>query len=300
MTAELTTGARTARARKTRAGSGPNQIRLGARIAGYTVAIVVSVLFLYPYYWMFVSSFRDAESILTAPLRLLPERWSLDALESVSEVGGVPLTTFIFNSLWITTASTVVAVVVCALAAYALMRKPKLPGMGLLRAGFLLVVMYPYMLLVIPVYIVMFHFGLLGTYTGIILFLSLGPIQFFLFEQFFRVLPREIIDAARIDGASELQVLFRVVLPMAMPVVGTVTLVTFLLNWSQWFPILVISRSPETFTLPVALLMLNSELGVDFQGIMALSTITTLPVVVVFFLTQRRVMQGMTAGAVKG
>ena len=82
--------------------------------------------------------------------------------------------------------------------------------------------------------------------------------------------------------------------------VGTVTLVTFLLNWSQWFPILVISRSPETFTLPVALLMLNSELGVDFQGIMALSTITTLPVVVVFFLTQRRVMQGMTAGAVKG
>lgn len=300
MTAELTTGARTAPARKARAGSGPNQIRLGVRIAGYSVAIVVSVLFLYPYYWMFVSSFRDAESILTAPLRLLPETWSLNALESVSEVGGVPLTTFIFNSLWITTASTVVAVVVCALAAYALMRKPKLPGMGLLRAGFLLVVMYPYMLLVIPVYIVMFHFGLLGTYTGIILFLSLGPIQFFLFEQFFRVLPREIIDAARIDGASELQVLFRVVLPMAMPVVGTVTLVTFLLNWSQWFPILVISRSPETFTLPVALLMLNSELGVDFQGIMALSTITTLPVVVVFFLTQRRVMQGMTAGAVKG
>lgn len=300
MTAELANGARAHPAAKARAGRGPNQVRPGVRIAAYSVAIVTSVLFLYPYYWMFVSSFRDAEAILTAPLRLLPERWSLDALESVSEVGGVPLTTFILNSLWITTASTAVAVVVCALAAYALMRKPRLPGLGLIRAGFLLVVMYPYMLLVIPVYIVMFHFGLLGTYTGIILFLSLGPIQFFLFEQFFRALPTEIIDAARIDGASELQVLFRVVLPMAMPVVGTVTLVTFLLNWSQWFPILVISRSPETFTLPVALLMLNSELGVDFQGIMALSTLTTLPVVVVFFLTQRRVMQGMTAGAVKG
>lgn len=300
MTASIAPPAGTQPAVRAWSRRGPNQVRTGTRVAAYAVAIVVSVLFLYPYYWMFVSSFRNAESILTAPLRLLPERWSLSALQSVSKIGGVPLSSFIFNSLWITTASTAVAVVVCALAAYALMRRPNLPGLGLIRARFLVVVMYPYMLLVIPVYIVMFHIGLLGTYTGIILFLSLGPIQFFLFEQFFRVLPREIIDAARVDGATELQVLFRVVLPMAMPVVGTVTLVTFLLNWSQWFPILVISRSPETFTLPVALLMLNSELGVDFQGIMALSTITTLPVVVVFFLTQRRVMQGMTSGAVKG
>jgi len=271
-----------------------------ARVAAYLTATTVSLAFLYPFWWMLISSFRDTEAILTDPLRPLPENWSMRALDSIAEIGGVPLTTFAANSLLITLASTALAVAITALGAYALMRKPRLPGFGLLRGGFLLVVMYPYMLLVIPVYFVIYQLGLLGSYTGIILFLSLGPVQFFLFEQFFRTLPGEMIDAALVDGCSEIQVLWHVILPVAWPIVGTVTLITFLLNWSQWFPVLVISRTPETYTLPTALLMLNSELGVDFQGIMALATLTTLPVVAVFLLTQRRVMQGMVAGAVKG
>ncbi len=273
---------------------------MAARVTAYVVASVISLIFLYPYYWMLVNSFRDTEAILTDPLRPLPETFDLDAFRSIAEIGGVPITTFIINSLWITGASTALAVFVTALGAYALMRKPKLPGFQLIRFGFLLTIMYPYMLLMIPVYIVMYYLGLLGSYLGMILFLSLGPIQFFLFEQFFRALPKEMIEAALVDGATELQVLFRIVLPVAWPVVGTVTLVTFLLNWSQWFPVLVISTTPHTYTLPVALLSLNSQLGVNFQGIMALATITTLPVVIVFLVTQRRVMQGIAAGAVKG
>jgi len=85
-----------------------------------------------------------------------------------------------------------------------------------------------------------------------------------------------------------------------MPILATVGLITFLINWSQWFPILVISRSPDTFTLPVALLAMNGELGSNFRGIMALAFVTTLPVAVLFVLAQRRVMEGMAAGAVKG
>jgi ABC-type glycerol-3-phosphate transport system permease component len=83
-------------------------------------------------------------------------------------------------------------------------------------------------------------------------------------------------------------------------VTATVTLIGFMLNWAQWFPVLVISRSPDTYTLPVALLAMNTELGSNVQGIMALAVIATLPVAVVFLLTQRRVMQGMAAGALKG
>ncbi len=266
----------------------------------YGLATLVSLAFLYPYWWMLVSAFRDTQSILTDPLRPWPERLDLAVLAKIRTIGGTDLSVFVWNSLWITSLSTAIAVVVTALGAYALLRRPHLPGFRLLRFGFLLTIMYPYMLLVIPVYIVIWHLGLLGTRTGIILFLSLGPIQFFLFDQFFRALPKEMIEAALIDGCSELQVLARIVLPLAWPTVGTVTLVTFLLNWSQWFPVLVISRSPATYTLPTALLMLNSELGVDFQGIMALAALTTVPVVVVFLLTQRRVMTGMVAGAVKG
>lgn len=270
------------------------------RIAAYSLATLVSIFFVFPYIWMLSASFKDTEAILTAPLQLIPETFSFDAYRDIAVMSGIPLSTYVWNSVWITMASTVFTLLTTGFGAYAIYRAPNLPGFGLLRVGFLLVIMYPYMLLVLPVYLVMFQLGLLGTMTGIILFLSVGPIQFFLFEQFFRSIPKEVIEAAQMDQASEAKILLRIVAPMARPVVMTVTLITILLNWAQWFPILVISRSTDTYTLPVALLSLNSELGVNFQGIMALATLTTLPVVVIYLLTQKYVIEGMISGAVKG
>ncbi len=275
-------------------------VNRAAQILAYAVAIATSLLFLYPYWWMLVSAFRPTRAIMSAPLRLWPETLSFEIFTEIGRIGGVALSTYAWNSLVITTLSTLLGVAVTALGAYALTRRPRAPGFALIRYGFLVTIMYPYMLLVIPVYLVMFKLGLLGSYAGIILFLALGPLQFFLFEQFFRKIPPEVIEAAIIDGASEWQVLTRVVLPMAAPITATVLLVTFLLNWSQWFPIMVISRSPDTYTLPVALLSMNSELGSNFQGIMALAVITTLPIALLFLLAQKRVMEGMAAGAVKG
>lgn len=270
------------------------------RAAAYAFAIMVSLICLYPYYWMLVSSFRDTQAILSQPLKLWPEHISLDVLKEIATVGGTPLWVYVMNSVFITTASTIVGTLVTALGAYALVRCSESGFFKALRMGFLVTIMYPYMLLVIPVYIVMYKLGLLGTYSGIILFLALGPIQFFLFEQFFRSVPKSVIEAAVIDGASEFQVLFRIVLPLAMPVVATSAIITFLLNWSQWLPVLVVSRSPDTYTLPVALMTINGELGVNFQGVMALSVLTTIPVTLFFLIAQKRVIAGMTAGAVKG
>ena len=271
-----------------------------ARIGAYAAASLIAVLFLYPYWWMVLGAFRSTEAVMTAPLRLWPESFDLSVLDTIARVGGAPLWRYAANSMLITTASTVLAVLVTALGAYAIVRRRGHRVFDALRYGFLLTIMYPYMLLVIPVYIVMYKLGLLGSYTGMVLFLALGPIQFFLFEQFFRSIPPEVIEAAIIDGASELQILFRVVLPMATPIVATVSIITFLLNWAQWFPVLVVSRSPDTYTLPVALLTINGELGTNFQGIMALAVLTTIPVTIVFLLAQKRVMAGMAEGAVKG
>ena len=271
-----------------------------AQALALAVATAVSLVFLFPYAWMLSSAFRSTREILSAPLGLWPAHPNADAFTAIADVGGITLLRATLNSLAITAASTLLAVCVTALGAYALTRRPHALAFRLLRAGFLLSMMYPYMLLVIPVYLVMFKLGLLGGYTGIILFLSLGPVQFFLFEQFFRTLPLEVIEAATIDGASEAQILFRVVMPMAAPVVATVATITFLLNWAQWFPVLIISATPDTYTLPVALLALNGELGMNFQGIMAMALITTVPPALVFLLAQQRVMGGMTEGAVKG
>jgi ABC-type glycerol-3-phosphate transport system permease component len=270
------------------------------RIAAYGCASLISLLFLYPYLWMVLGAFRSTAEILSAPLRLWPEHPNLDAFRGLDDIGGVSFARALANSIGITAASSILAVVVTALGAYALTRRPRAWAFRLLRGGFLLTMMYPYMLLVIPVYIVVYKLGLLGGYAGIVLFLGLGPVQFFLFEQFFRTLPGEVIEAATIDGAGEAAILFRIVLPMARPVVATVAIITFLLNWAQWFPVLVISATPDTYTLPVALLNVNGELGIDFQGIMALAVLTTIPPVLLFLLAQRRVMGGMTDGAVKG
>jgi len=270
------------------------------RVLAYAAACVVSLLCLYPYWWMLVSAFRSTEAILSAPLRPWPEAPSLQVLSEVASIGGTPLWRYVLNSVVITSLATAIGTVVTALGAYALVRRPDVLLLRFLRLGFLTTIMYPYMLLVIPVYIVMYKLGLLGSYAGIVLFLSLSPIQFFLFEQFFRTVPRSVIEAATIDGASEIDVLVHVVLPMARPVVATAAIISFLLGWAQWLPVMVVSRSPDTYTLPVALLNLNGELGVNFQGIMALAVITTLPVTLFFLLAQRRVMSGMTAGAVKG
>jgi len=246
------------------------------RLGAYAAAGAASVFFLYPYLWMLLSSFRTTAEVLRAPLRLWPERFDPSGFASILQMGDLSLLRAAANSLAITTASTVLAVLITALGAYAITRRPRAAAFRLLRYGFLLTMMYPYMLLVIPVYIVVYKLGLLGGYSGIVLFLALGPVQFFLFEQFFRALPAEVIEAA------------------------TVAIITFLLNWAQWFPTLVISTDSDTWTLPVALLNLNGELGSNFQGIMALAVVTTVPVAALFIAAQRQVMQGMTEGAVKG
>ena len=277
-----------------------HQAPVWMKALGVATAVLVSFVCLYPYWWMLVSAFRSSQAILSSPLRPWPETISLDVLREIASIGGTPLWRYAVNSLLITSASTVVGILVTALGAYALVRRPAFWFFRLLRAGFMVTIMYPYMLLVIPVYIVMYKIGLLGSYSGIVLFLALGPIQFFLFEQFFQTIPRSVLEAAVIDGASEIQILFSVVLPLAMPVVATASIITFLLNWAQWLPVLVVSKSPDTYTLPVALMNLNGELGVNFQGIMALSVLTTIPVTIFFLIAQRRVIAGMTAGAVKG
>jgi ABC-type glycerol-3-phosphate transport system permease component len=274
--------------------------RRAGQIAGYAFLGALSAAFLYPFYWMAVSSFRTQEGMLVEPLRPLPESLDPAAYVSIREIGGVAIEVYALNSLAITVAATLVAVAVTALGAYAIYRRPDLPLFRAIRVGFLLTMMYPAMLLVIPIYFVMHRVGLLGSYAGIVLFLGLMPILFLMFDQFLRSIPRELVESAQIDGASELQILRRVVLPIARPVVNTVVLIGFLLNWKQWLPILVIAATPDRYTLPVALLAMNTEWGVKFQSTMALATLTTVPIVALFLATQKRVIGGFVDGAVKG
>lgn len=266
----------------------------------YGVSTAIALVFVYPFYWMLVASFRTQEAILSAPLRPWPESVDLSGYQALGSIGGVSFWNFTSNSLVITTLATLLGVVITGLGAYALHRNPRLPLFQLIRYGFLLKIMYPNMLLVIPLYFVAYQLNLLGTTAGIVLVMSSVPLVFFMFLEFFRSVPNEMIEAARIDGAAEWQILCHIIIPIARPVILTGLLISFLLNWKQWFPIMVLSAGPETYTLQLALISLNSEFGVNFQAIMALAVLTVIPVAILFFLTQRRVMVGFVLGGVKG
>jgi len=139
------------------------------RISVYAVASAIALLSVYPFYWMCVSAFRTQDAILSTPTRILPESLDLTALRSISSLGGTPLWTYVFNSVFITIAATVIGVCATGAGAYALYRNPRLPLFAGVRYSFLLTIMYPNMMLVIPLYFVVFQLGLLGSYTGIIL-----------------------------------------------------------------------------------------------------------------------------------
>ena len=266
----------------------------------YLLATLVSLLFVYPFWWMAVSAFRSQQAILAAPLRLFPERFDLAAFHDILAIGGTSLLSYAANSVALTLAATVLGVAATGLAAYALFRSPHLPLFGTVRAAFLLTIMYPNMLLVIPLYFVTFKLGLLGSYLGIILVLSLVPLVFFIFVQFFTSIPREMVEAASVDGAREWQVFLLVIVPVARPVIATCVLIAFLLNWKQWFPVMVLSTDTATHTLPVALVSLNGEYGINFQATMALATLTVVPVLAIFLAAQKHIIGGFMAGAVKG
>jgi ABC-type glycerol-3-phosphate transport system permease component len=266
----------------------------------YGLAVAVALVFLYPFYWMLMASFRSQAAILSEPLRPWPETFDTGGFEALRSIGGVSIWTFVSNSLVITGLATVLGVAVTGLGAYALYRNPRLPLFSLIRYGFLIKIMYPSMMLAIPLYFVAYQLGLLGRTVGIVLAISSVPLVFFMFLEFFRSVPSAMIEAAVIDGASELQILAWIVIPLARPVMLTGILISFLINWKQWFPIMVLSTGPETYTLQVALISLNSELGVNFQAIMALAVLTVLPVTLLFVLTQRWVMEGFMVGSIKG
>ena len=270
--------------------------------AVYALAILVAMVFLYPYLWMVINSFRASKDIVSKPLALFSGNFSFGAYQNISVMGGKSLFHYARNSLIITVSSVVLTLIVCSLGAYALTRKQNSPFFKLILTIVLVSIMYPWALLIIPVYIVVIKLGLIGTHVGIVLAITGGTgiaLPFFLFQQFFRQVPDELIECACVEGAGEVAILTKIVIPMSRPVYGTVTLIQFMLLWGEWFYVSVLSNSLSTASLPVSLLNMNSELGIELNEVMALSALISVPIIILFIITQQRVMEGLAQGSLK-
>ena len=268
------------------------------RTALITACGVILAVLLFPVYWMAVASVSSEAALFESP-SLVPVAPTLDHCRALFDERDflVPIR----NSLIVAGATTLVAIPIAALCAYALARL-RMRGKTPLLALVLAVSMFPQISIVPPLYLWLRELGLLNTYPGLVLpYLTFStPLAVWMLTGFFRQLPRDLEDAAMIDGASRLRTLRDVVLPLAAPGVASAAILTFLYSWNEFLFALSFTLGPERYTVPVAITLFRGRYQVPWGQILAAATVATVPVALVVLAFQRRIVSGLTAGATKG
>ncbi len=267
---------------------------MAVTIAG--AAAVAALLF--PIYWAAVASVTP-ESRLFGTAALVPDRLVFDHYRALFRERD--FWTPIRNSLVVAGTTTLLAVSLGAVCAYALAQL-RFRGKRLLLAMVLAVSMFPQISVVAPLYLVLRFFRLLNTYPGLILpYLTFAmPLTIWLLVGFFRQLPRDLEEAALVDGASRLRAAREVVLPLAWPGLATTAILTFLYSWNEFLFALSFTLGPERYTVPVAIALFRGQYQVPWGQVLAAAIVATVPVALIVTVAQRRIVAGLTAGAVKG
>jgi multiple sugar transport system permease protein len=282
-------------------GTARRPVRWG-RVALHAGCVAALLLVLYPLAWLVATSLKPADEVI-ASLRLLPGRleWSnyTTALEGVNDVSVGQL---LWNSLLLSGGAVLGNVISCSLAAYAFARM-RFRMRGPLFAFMIATIMLPHHAVLIPQYIIFNRLGMVNTYWPMILpkFLATDAFFVFLIVQFMRGLPRELEEAARIDGCGPFRSFLRVILPLTRPALVTTAIFTFIWTWNDFFTQLIYLFSPEKFTLTLALRsFVDASSTSAFGPMFAMSVIALLPIVLFFLAFQRFLVEGMASSGLKG
>jgi len=251
-----------------------------------------------PIYWTLVSSFTPESRLFAAP-SLVPHGLVFDHYRALFTQRD--FWTPIRNSLIVASATTMVSVALGAACAYAIARL-RFRGKSLLLAFVLAVSMFPQMAIVSPLYVVLRAMHLLNTYPGLVLpYLTFAmPLAIWLLVGFFRQLPADLEEAAMMDGAGRMRTLREVILPLAWPGLATTAILTFLYSWNEFLFALSFTLGPERYTVPVAITLFRGQYQVPWGQVLAAAVIATIPVAAIVLVAQRRIIAGLTSGAVKG
>lgn len=252
----------------------------------------------FPLYWALVSSLTPEAGLFERPT-LLPATLVFDhyrALFTEREFW-VPIR----NSLVVAGSTTLLCVSLGSLCAYALARL-EFRGKAAVLGGVLAVTMFPQIAIVSPLYLLLRALHLIDTYPGLVLpYLTFAmPLTVWLLVGFFRELPAELEEAAEVDGAGRLRVLWEVILPVSLPGIATTAILTFVYCWNEFLFALSFTLGPERHTVPVAIALFRGQYQVPWGQVLAAAVVATAPVALIVLAFQRRIVQGLTAGAVKG
>ncbi len=265
----------------------------------YGVLILLAIMFIYPFLLAIGTSFKTMPEIAANPSRLIPETFTLEGYQRLFtfDIGR-----WTFNSAFVAVSITLGNLLFASLAGYALARIP-FPGSRLAFLGILGTMMIPGIVLIIPMFIVLKTLGMINTYQGLIIPKLTAAFGIFLMKQFFESVPKELEEAARMDGANAFQTFFRVVLPTARPAMVALIIFSFQGAWNDFMhPLIVVTTAKQLWTLPLGLALLRGGMGQNllWNSLLAGSMLTTLPMAIIFFIFQRYFIEGISYSGIKG
>ncbi|WP_052515507.1 carbohydrate ABC transporter permease [Dethiosulfatarculus sandiegensis] len=260
-----------------------------------------TILVGFPFYWMLVSSLKPLQEILMNPSNLLLDlgRISLTAYTQVLFEHG--FLRYLLNSAFISLATVLLTLVLATLGGYAVTRLG-FRGKKTLSGGILAIYMLPAIVLVIPLYVLLTKLGLHDSLPALVMvyLAQTLPVALYMLRSYFLTLPVELEYAAMIDGCTRLQIIRRIILPLAAPALASVALYTFMIAWNEFLFAFMLLDTPEKFTLSRGVVQLAESVHLSKQLVMAASVMTTVPIMVLFLMFERFLIQGLTKGAVKG
>ena len=271
---------------------------VGSAVA-YVVSLLLVVFIGFPLLWMLVSSFKPAEQLFVSPPRLLPSTLTLDWYRNVMLQSDAP--TYFRNSLVIGAATTAICLSIGTLAAYGATRF-EFPGKRVFLIGALLSYVFPAIVLFVPIYMIINSLGLIDTLAGVVIAHTIltFPFALWMLRSFFIAIPREIDEAAWVDGASYFMTFVAIILPLALPGVFSVGVFVFVLSWNEYLFAGVLITSGSLKTIPVGISEFITSFDVRWGEIMAMGALATMPVIALFLAVQRFFLRGVIAGAIKG
>jgi len=271
----------------------------GGYYLGLLVLILMAIGSLLPLYWMITGSFKIQSDAIRVPPEWFPADPTLANYRKLL-FGSTPTFRWLLNSVIVASGITVLAVLTSLMAGYAFGKKD-FPGKTVAFWALLLTMMFPKQISLIPLYILMQKLEWFNSYQGMIAPYIAYPFGIFLIRQFMQSIPDELLDAARIDGASELNLFFRIIVPLTKPAIGALAIFIFVFAWNNYLWQLLMITKRSMMTLPVGISTLTASLGSFDLGLaMAGATFAFIPMLIVFLAFQNHFVKGLTVGAVKG
>jgi multiple sugar transport system permease protein len=265
---------------------------VGALVAAGAVCVF------FPFVWMALTSLKTVPEIQRVPLQITPDRWTnLDNYREVFQ--RQPFARFLLNSALVASVSALSSVVVSAAAGYGF-AKFRFPGHGLFFFAIIGILMVPFQSVVVPLYLWVSRLNLLDTYLGILAPDLVSVFGVFLMRHSIEVVPTDYVDAARIDGAGEFGIFWRIILPSVTPALATLVIVKFMWTWNELFWPLVVINSPSMKVVTLGLLSFTNMYFIEYNLVTAAAVVSILPILVVFLVCQKWVVRGVVMSGLKG